>query len=85
MRRESLLGPEHPDTLFTMEGLARVLDGQGNYQEAKSVLRQTLIGRERVLGIEHPDTLMIKKFLDATLAEEGNDEDTEQIPPENST
>ncbi|KAH8598596.1 Tetratricopeptide repeat-domain-containing protein, partial [Bisporella sp. PMI_857] len=57
-RREKVLGPEHPDTLISMNNLAGVLEHQGRYEEAESVNRQTLARREKVLGPEHPDTLM---------------------------
>jgi tetratricopeptide (TPR) repeat protein len=56
-RRETVLGPEHPDTLTSMSNLALVLVEQGKYEEAESMNRQTLARRETVLGPEHPDTL----------------------------
>jgi tetratricopeptide (TPR) repeat protein len=54
---EKVLSKEHPDTLGSMNNLARVLDRQGKYEEAEAIHRQTLALREKVLSKEHPDTL----------------------------
>jgi serine/threonine protein kinase len=51
------LGQEHPDTLGTMEGLARVYWRQGRYDKAQLLFTKTVEGRRKVLGEEHPDTL----------------------------
>ena len=51
------LGEEHPDTLGTMEDLARVYWRQGRYNKAQSLFTRTLEGRRKVLGEEHLDTL----------------------------
>jgi hypothetical protein len=56
-RREKVLGPEHPDTLGSMNNLAGVLNSQGKHKEAEVMHRQTLAGMEKVLGHEHPSTL----------------------------
>jgi hypothetical protein len=48
----------HPDTLMTMNNLARVLGSQGKYDDAEPMYRKTLATSEKVLGVEHPDTLM---------------------------
>jgi Tfp pilus assembly protein PilF len=37
-----VLGPEHPDTLTSMNNLAWVLDNQGKYEEAEAMNWQTL-------------------------------------------
>ena len=54
--RKKVLSDEHPDTLSSMHNLAGVLYGQGKYEEAETMHRQTLAMREKVLGGEHPDT-----------------------------
>ena len=51
------LGEKHPDTLGTMEDLARVYWRQGRYDRAQSLFTKTVEGRREVLGEEHPDTL----------------------------
>ena len=55
--RKRVLGPENPDTLRSMHGLARPLREQGKYAEAEKLQRATLDIQRRVLGPEHPDTL----------------------------
>jgi hypothetical protein len=50
-------GEKHPDTLFTMRGLASALGGAGQHAEAAEMHRTTLEARRRVLGEEHPHTL----------------------------
>ena len=51
------LGPEHPDTLTSMNYLATVLGAQGRLDEAAVLGRQVLEARRRTLGPEHPQTL----------------------------
>ncbi len=54
---ERVLGPEHPDTLNSVNNLAVLLMSQGDYAGAAPLYRRALEARERVLGPEHPDTL----------------------------
>jgi len=35
--QEKVLGPEHPDTLLSMRGLAAVLSSQGKHLEAEQI------------------------------------------------
>ncbi|MCA9086975.1 MAG: tetratricopeptide repeat protein, partial [Planctomycetaceae bacterium] len=56
---ERLLGPEHPDTLGSMNNLAELLTCTGDYVNAEPLFRRTLEASERVLGSEHPSTLTI--------------------------
>jgi len=55
---ERVLGPEHPDTLASVNNPAALLDSKGDYPGAEPLCRRALEGRERILGPEHPDTLM---------------------------
>jgi eukaryotic-like serine/threonine-protein kinase len=55
--RRRVLGPEHPDTLTTMNNLASVYDIEGKFAETEALDTQILEIRRRVLGPEHPDTL----------------------------
>jgi serine/threonine protein kinase len=77
--RRSVLGPEHPNTLASMNGLGRTLDAEGHYAEAEELLRQSLDIERRVLGPEHPDTLMSMNGLANTLADEGHDAEAEKL------
>ncbi|MCJ1313658.1 hypothetical protein MMC25_007337 [Agyrium rufum] len=61
--REKKLGPEHPDTLGTVENLATVYRNQGRYGEAETLYERALAGNEKKLGPEHPDTLLTVQNL----------------------
>src|SRR6185503_6130280 len=52
-----VLGPEHPDTINSMNNLEVCLIYLGRYPEAEKLGRETLDLRRRVLGQEHPQTL----------------------------
>ena len=52
-----MLGPEHPDTLFSVNNLGFLYHTQGRYSDAEQLFKRALVARERVLGPEHPDTL----------------------------
>ena len=66
-----LLGPEHPDTLVSMDNLAGYLAAEGRYAEAEKLERATLDTRRRVLGPEHPDTAGSTHNLGCILARRG--------------
>ncbi|MCI0410825.1 MAG: CHAT domain-containing protein, partial [Acidobacteria bacterium] len=51
------LGPEHPDTLGSLNDLAMLYGSQDRYEEAEPLLQKALRLRTKVLGPEHPDTL----------------------------
>ena len=55
--RERVLGPDHPDTLISVNNLAFLYESTGRYGEAEPLYQRALTARERVLGPEHPDTL----------------------------
>ena len=67
-----VLGPEHPDTLMSMNNLATVLEHEGHYAEAEKLDRETLDIKRRVLGPEHPDTLASMNNLANVLDDEGH-------------
>ena len=54
---EQKLGPEHPDTLTSVNNLASLYESQGRYGEAEPLYLRALAASEKVLGPEHPDTL----------------------------
>jgi serine/threonine-protein kinase len=51
------LGPNHPDTLSSMNDLALSYDNLGRHEDALKLGRETLEARQTVLGTDHPDTL----------------------------
>jgi tetratricopeptide (TPR) repeat protein len=70
-------GPEHPDTVTSMNNLAEALGSQGKYEAAEAMLRRTLELREKVLGPEHPDTLTSMNSLAGILKGQGKYEAAE--------
>jgi len=56
--RERVLGPEHPETLISVNNLAGLFRAQGRYDEAEPLYKRALAAKERVLGPEHFDTLV---------------------------
>lgn len=55
--REKNLGPDHPETLKSINNLGTILGDNGHYEEAEPLFRRALEGREIVLGPDHPVTL----------------------------
>jgi tetratricopeptide (TPR) repeat protein len=55
--RERILGPEHPDTLTSVNNLALLLYVKGDHAGAEPLNRRAHVARTRTLGPEHPDTL----------------------------
>lgn len=54
---DKALGPEHPDTLWSVNNLGTLYYTQGRYGEAESLYKRALAGREKALGAGHLDTL----------------------------
>lgn len=78
IQREQL-GQEHPDTLGTMEGLARVYWRQGRYEKAQLLFTQTVKGRRKVLGEEHSDTLYSMNALAMLYYSQGRYREAESL------
>ena len=74
-----MLGPEHPDTLASVNNLGLVLESQGRYEEAETMHRRALEAREKVLGPEHPDTLTSVSNLGSVLERQGKYEEAEAM------
>jgi tetratricopeptide (TPR) repeat protein len=55
--RERVLGPDHPDTLVSVNNLAGCLNELGDAAAAMPLYRRAVEGNERDLGPDHPDTL----------------------------
>ncbi len=77
--RATTLGPEHPQTLHSVNDLGAVLDAKGNYAEAVMLHRRALKGREKVFGPRHPDTLGSVHNLGIVLCTEGNYTEAEAL------
>ena len=58
-----MLGPEHPDTLTSVNNLAFLYRSQGRYAEAEPLYQRALAGMERVLGKDHPNTKVVRENL----------------------
>ena len=67
--RERVLGPEHPDTVGTVNNLAILYRNQGKYEQAESLLQRALTTFEHVLGPEHPDTVRTRENYTKLLKE----------------
>lgn len=77
--RQRALGPEHPDTLSSMNNLALTLWKELHYTEAESLDRKTLEIRRRVLGPEHPETLKSMSNLALVLSDQGHYAEAEKL------
>ncbi|KAJ5993903.1 FabD/lysophospholipase-like protein [Penicillium sp. IBT 35674x] len=77
--RETVLGPEHPDTFISLSVLGIVLSSQGKYEEAEAMHRRDLEGSEKLLGPEHPDTLTSASNLALVLTNQGRYEEAEAM------
>jgi tetratricopeptide (TPR) repeat protein len=77
--RERVLGPEHPDTLASVNNLAELYQGQGRYTEAEPLYQRALAARERVVGLEHPDTLTSVNNLAYLYESQGRYTETEAL------
>ncbi len=72
-------GPEHPDTLTSMNNLALLYQSQGRYGDAEPLYAETLAVRRRVLGPEHPSTLTSMNNLAALYDDQGRYGDAEPL------
>ncbi len=69
---ERVSGPEHPNTLSSVNNLAELLRSKGDYAGAELLIRRALEGCERVLGPSHPDTLTSMNNLAGLLESKGD-------------
>jgi tetratricopeptide (TPR) repeat protein len=56
--RKAKLGPDHPDTLNSMNNLANSYDALGRHAEALKLREETLALQQAKLGPDDPDTLI---------------------------
>ena len=76
---QRLLGPEHLNTLLSMENRVMVLCSHCKYNSAEIVYRQMLEFSQQILGHEHPDTLSNMQNIAGTLQEQGKYSSAEEI------
>ncbi|KAI1116993.1 P-loop containing nucleoside triphosphate hydrolase protein [Nemania sp. NC0429] len=74
-----VLGPEHPDTLTSMDNLASTYWNQGRWKEAELLEVQVLEIRKTVLGPKHPDTLTSMANLASTYWNQGRLKEAELL------
>ena len=77
--RKTLLGPEHSDTLNSMEDLSITYDNQGKLSEAEQLQIQVVNMRMKLLGADHLDTLTGMKNLSTTYMHQGKWNEAEQL------
>ena len=51
--QERTLGAEHPDTLVSVNDLARCFEAMGQQKDAETLYRRALEGQERTLFLEN--------------------------------
>jgi eukaryotic-like serine/threonine-protein kinase len=79
------LGPDHPDTLTSMHGVASAWAGLGMYQEAFALRQETLKLRQQKLGPDHPDTLETMSSLAGSYSNLGRYDDALNLDRETLT
>jgi Tfp pilus assembly protein PilF len=77
--RRRVLGPEHPDTLVSMNNLAYIYRLEHKNAQAEELNLQTLQIRRRALGPEHPYTALSMSNLASTYYEEGKYAQAEEV------
>jgi len=69
--QRTVLGPDDPQTLTSLNRMAVLLTEEGNYPEAAKLQREAFAARTRVLGPEHPDTIASMAQLATVLTLQG--------------
>lgn len=76
---KSALGPEHPDTLAALNGIASEAEALNRYDEAEQMYRQCLEAMRRVSGPAAPETLDVAHNLANLLANRGRYDEAEAL------
>ncbi|PVF95828.1 TPR-like protein [Serendipita vermifera] len=79
---KKLLGPDHPDTIKAMGGLAVTLSNRGQLEEAEKMQREVLEMYRKLLGLDHLYTINAMGKLALTLSRCGQLEEAEKIQRE---
>lgn len=80
--RRRVLGPRHPDTLRSMDGLAWLLSREGHLSEAEKLQREILEARRAASRSESPDLAMSLDHLASTLGDQGHYNEAEKLDRE---
>ncbi|MFI8162285.1 tetratricopeptide repeat protein [Streptomyces microflavus] len=78
-RRESVLGPDHPDTLASRYEVGFTLSRTGRAADALREFGQVAAGRERTLGPDHPQTLAARQETAYVLGQLGRHFEAHQV------
>ena len=70
--RERIFGPDHPDTLSSVNTLGILLSDKGDYTGEEQMFRRALAGREKTFGPNHPHTLSSLNNLGGPLYKKGD-------------
>jgi Tetratricopeptide repeat len=65
-----VLGPEHPDTLSSMHGLACLVHNRKQFDDAAHLYWRACKGYEKVLGPDHPISAACAKHYATMLREQ---------------
>ncbi|HMO16337.1 MAG TPA: serine/threonine-protein kinase [Pirellulaceae bacterium] len=76
---QAQLGPDHPDTLKTVNNLGQALTGLGRHAEARQLFQIALSGRRSVLGSAHTATLSTQIGLAMSLFSDGQSDEAEAM------
>ncbi|MBA2286452.1 MAG: helix-turn-helix transcriptional regulator [Ktedonobacteraceae bacterium] len=76
---EQTLGPEHPDAVCSLNGLATLYRIQGKYARAEALFQQAIRLREQALGSEHPDVAHPLRELGVLYLQQGKYEQAEVL------
>ncbi|PYH28818.1 uncharacterized protein BO87DRAFT_401923 [Aspergillus neoniger CBS 115656] len=74
-----VLGPEHPDTLGSMNNVALIYRNQGRWKKAQELGVQVIKLCKRVLGPEHPDTLSSMNNVALIYGNQGQWKEAEEL------
>ena len=74
-----VLGPEHKDTLATMNNLANISESLGHFKEAEALLHEAVEGMRSVVGPEAPAMLATMNTLGNVYADEGRYADAAKL------
>jgi eukaryotic-like serine/threonine-protein kinase len=77
--REQTLGPEHPDTLQSLQALAGLDADRGRFADVERRYQQVLRSRRTNLGDDHPDTLQTLHELGDAYNVLGRYEESERV------
>jgi len=74
-----VLGPEHPDTLASLDSLAGTLQAMGDFSGASQIQRRSFEVKTRLLGSDHADTLATMNDLAGSLLEMGEIDEAKRM------